>query len=253
MYLMKRTLLLRVNLKILPAVMSFLFITASTPMLSASLMYSRFSTSAIVLGTPRLFAATQARMFVSELLVTATNASYSLIDSSRSMSEFRPSPFTTITFDGNFSERSRHLALFISISLMESSCLLNCLATISPIGLPPRIMRFLTSMLSLPIYLVSISIPSLLEMMNTRSWYLNLVSNFGMMVSSCREMATTLNFWPSCAATALNSAMFIPISSDSSSSLNTAIWSFPRANSRDSVVAVRLSRSAISPAAIFSG
>ena len=149
-YLTNLTLLLRVNLKIRPAVMSFLLITASTPILSASLIYSRFSTSAMVLSTPRLFAATQARMFVSELFVTATNASYSLIDSSRSISELRPSPFTTVTFEGSFSESSRHFALFISMSLIDSICLLSCFATISPIGLPPRIIRLFTSMFFLP-------------------------------------------------------------------------------------------------------
>ena len=168
-YLMNLTLLLRVNLNMRPAVMSFLLMTASTPMLSASLIYSRFSTSAMVLGTPRLFAATHASMFVSELFVTAMNASYSLIDSSRSMSEFLPSPFTTITLEGSFSDRSRHFSLFISMSLMLSICLLICFATISPIGLPPRIMMFLTSMFSLPTYLMSMSIPSLVEMMKTRS------------------------------------------------------------------------------------
>ena len=91
------------------------------------------------------------------------------LDSSRSMSEFLPSPFTTITFDGSFSDRSRHFSLFISMSLMLSICLLICFATISPIGLPPRIMMFFTSMFSLPTYLMSMSIPSLVEMMKTRS------------------------------------------------------------------------------------
>ena len=166
---MNLTLLLRVNLYIRPAVMSFLLITASTPILSARRIYSRFSTSAIVLDIPNLFAATQARMFVSELFVTATNASKSLIDSSMSMSELRPSPFTTLTLSGRFSESSRHLALFISIILMLSSCLLICLATISPIGEPPRIIRFLTSMSILPIYCISRFMPSLLDTMKTRS------------------------------------------------------------------------------------
>ena len=168
-YLMNLTLLLSVNLKMRPAVMSFLLMTASTPILSARRMYSRFSTSAITLAIPRLFAATQARILVSELLVTATNASYSFMDSSSSISELRPSPFTTITLLGSFSERSRHLALFISISFTESISLAICLATISPIGLPPRIITLLTSMFFLPIYFISISIPSRSEMMNTRS------------------------------------------------------------------------------------
>ena len=43
------------------------------------------------------------------------------------------------------------------------------LATISPIGLPPRIITLFTSIFRLPIYFISNSIPSLLEMMNTRS------------------------------------------------------------------------------------
>ena len=150
MYLMNLTLSLSVNLKILPAVMSFLLITASTPILSARRIYSMFSTSAIVLATPRLFAATLARMFVSELLVTATNASYSLIDSSRSISEFRPSPLTTTTLLGSLSESSRHFSLFISMSFTDSICLAICLARISPVGLPPRIITLLTSMLRLP-------------------------------------------------------------------------------------------------------
>ena len=150
MYLMNLTLLLRVNLNILPAVISFLFITASTPMLSASLMYSMFSTSAIVLATPRLFAATLARILVSELLVTATNASYSLMDSSIRKSELRPSPLTTITLSGSLSDRSMHLSLFISMILMVSSCFDICFARISAVGLPPRIMRLLTSMSLFP-------------------------------------------------------------------------------------------------------
>ena len=142
---------------------------ASTPMLSANLMYSRFSTSAIVRVMPSLFAATQARMLVSELFVTATKASKSLIDSSISISEFLPSPFTTITLSGSLPDSSRHFSLFISISLTVSICLAICLATISPIGLPPRIITFLISISFLPMYFMSISIPSRLEMMNTRS------------------------------------------------------------------------------------
>ena len=51
----------------------------------------------------------------------------------------------------------------------------------------------------------------------------------------------------------LNSAIVIPKSAELSSSLNTAIWSFPLAKSMESVVAVLFSRSMISPAAIFSG
>ena len=74
-HLIERTLLLKVNLNILPAVISFLLMTASTPISSANLIYSIFSTSAIVFCTPIFFTATLASMLVSLLLVTATNAS----------------------------------------------------------------------------------------------------------------------------------------------------------------------------------
>ena len=168
-YLMNLTLLLSVNLNMRLAVISFLLITASTPMLSARRIYSIFSTSAITLAIPRLFAATHARILVSELFVTATKASYSFMDSSRSMSELRPSPFTTITLLGRLSDKARHFALFISMSFTESSTLAICFATISPIGLPPRIITLFTSMFLFPIYFISISIPSRFEMMNTRS------------------------------------------------------------------------------------
>ena len=57
---MVRTLSERVNRKIRLAVMSFLLMTESMPISSARVMYSRFSTSAMVLATPIFRAATQA-------------------------------------------------------------------------------------------------------------------------------------------------------------------------------------------------
>ena len=72
---MVRTLSERVKRKIRPAVISFLLMTESMPISSASEMYSRFSTSAMVLETPIFLAATQASTLVSELEVTAIKAS----------------------------------------------------------------------------------------------------------------------------------------------------------------------------------
>ena len=63
-------------------------------------------------------------------------------------------------------------------------------------------------------------------------------------------MQTTLKGTPIAAA---NSEIFMSITGESSSSLNTASWSFPLAKSMESVDAVRFRISVISPAAIFSG
>ena len=135
MYRTKRTLSDRVNLKMRPAVMSFLLMTASTPMSSASRTYSRFSTWATVRATPNFFATTQARMFASSFPVTATTASYSRRPSSTRKSELRPSPFT------------------------------SCAETISAISLPPRIITLSTSTLSLPMNFMMAGMPSRLAMM----------------------------------------------------------------------------------------
>ena len=169
MYFTNLTLLLRVILKILAAVMSFLLMTVSTPISSASLMYSMFSTSATVLPTPNFFATTQARMFASSFPVTATNASKSLIFSSWRKSELRPSPLTTSTLSSVFSLSSIHLRLSESMTFTVSTCLQIPLATISPTALAPRIMTFRISTLVLPRKSIIGPIPSLVVMMNTRS------------------------------------------------------------------------------------
>ena len=169
MYLMKRTLLLRVILKIFPAVMSFLLMTASTPISSANLIYSIFSTSAIVFSTPNFFATTHARMFASSLPVTATKASKSLMPSSRRKSESRPSPLITNTLLSVFSLSSTHLRLSWSSTFTVSTSLHIAFATISPIGPAPRIITLLISMLLLPRKSIMGPIPSLVVMMKTMS------------------------------------------------------------------------------------
>ena len=165
MYLTKRTLSESVNLKIRPAVINFLLMTASTPISSASFRYSIFSTSAITRSTPNFLATTQARILASSLSVTATKASKFLIDSSTRKSEFRPSPLTTVTDSGSRSESSRHRLLSESIIFTLEIWLLSCSATSSPIRLPPRIIVLSTSILSLPRKCINEAIPSRLEMM----------------------------------------------------------------------------------------
>ena len=81
-YFTKRAFPDKVNLKILPAVISFLLITVSTPISSASRIYSIFSTSATVRGTPNFLATTHDRTLLSSLSVSAMKASKSLIPSS---------------------------------------------------------------------------------------------------------------------------------------------------------------------------
>ena len=162
---MKRTLSLSVNLKIRLAVMSFLFMTASTPIPSASRMYSIFSTSAMVLGIPSFFAAAQARMFASDEPVSATNASKLRISSSMSTSEFRPSALITATLSPSVSESSRQRLLLLSMIFMTLTFPMIWRATISAVWLPPRIMTLFTSRFTVPMSFISICVPSRLEMM----------------------------------------------------------------------------------------
>ena len=116
-YFTKRALPPRVNLNMLEAVISFLLITLSTPISSARRMYSIFSTSATVRGTPSFLAITQVSTLVSSLPVRATKASHSLIPSSKSRSELRPSPSTTSMLSSRSSVSLTQRSWSISMSL----------------------------------------------------------------------------------------------------------------------------------------
>ena len=167
---MERTLLLRVKRNILPAVISFLFMTASTPIPSASFIYSIFSTSAMVFGTPIRLAATQVRILVSELLVTATKASHSFTFSSTRISVLRPSPFIASTLSPNFAARYSQRSCLCSIILMLSTAPSIFLARISPILPPPTIISFFISISGLPEKLRADSTPSLVHITKRRSF-----------------------------------------------------------------------------------
>ena len=80
------------------AVISFLLMIVSIPMLSARLMKFRFSTSAITFLTPNRLATIAARIFVSERPVTATKASMLLNPSSIIESILRPSSLIISVF-----------------------------------------------------------------------------------------------------------------------------------------------------------
>ena len=182
MYFTSLALPLRVNLNSLPAVMSFLLITESTPISSARWMYSMFSTSAMVFSTPNFFATTHARTLASSFPVRARKASYSLMPSSARSSELRPSPTTKITLSGSLSERAMALSLSFSRILTRLTFLLNWSAASSAILEPPSIITLSVSMLLLPRYFIRNFMPSRVAMMNTRSWYMSFVSNLGIMV-----------------------------------------------------------------------
>jgi len=127
-----------VCLKIRLAVAIFLLMMVSMPEFSARLIYSIFSTSAMVFITPIFLASRQARIFVSELPVTATKASIFRRPSSANRSPFLPSPLMT-RVSSSASARSRHLSMSMSISFTwQSYCSFSAICL--PIRLPPRIM-----------------------------------------------------------------------------------------------------------------
>ncbi len=104
-----------------------------------------------------------------------------------------------------------------------------------------------------PRYFIRGVIPSRVEMMKTLSLYMNFVSGFGIIVFPFLDTAMTLNWKPDVAATAAKSASFRSKRGESSSILNTSIWSFPCPRSMASVACECLSISTISSAASFSG
>ena len=127
-------------------------------------------------------------------------------------------------------------------------------ARISPIAVPPRMKALPMLMLLLPKRRFSSSTPSRLEIVNTRSPNWNFVSSLGMMVLSSRDMAMTLNSLSTSGGMGfMNSESFMSRTGESSLSLNTAICSFPRANSMVSAVELCFRKSMISSAALFSG